>query len=133
MAKNHFFYKVPESIKIQRLSNSCTSKDFNKQLYPIRAVKIYLKEQNLLEVLELDFSCPLKEIMMCRSQLFPMGVNFTIKMAFFSSGNMNYFRAMSASWAYYNFTPLEVSKTTVLFDLLVQHSLISIRDFQEQI
>ena len=45
---------------------------------------------------------------------------------------MNYVRAMSASWAYFYFTPLEVSKATVPVDLIVQHSIISIRDFQEQ-
>ena len=39
-------------------------------------------------------------------------------------------RAKSASWAYFNFTPLEVSKATAPFDLIVQHSIISIRDFQ---
>ena len=42
LAKNQLLYKVPESIKIQRLFNSCTSKDFNGLLYSIRAVKIYI-------------------------------------------------------------------------------------------
>ena len=50
MAKNQLLYKVPESIKIQRLYNSCTSKDFNGLLYSNRAVKIYIKEQILLDV-----------------------------------------------------------------------------------
>ena len=49
-AKNQLLYKVPESIKIQRLYNSCTSKDFNGLLYSTRAVKIYIKEQILLDV-----------------------------------------------------------------------------------
>ena len=50
LAKNQLLYKVPESIKIQRLYNSCTNKDFNGLLYSNRAVKIYIKEQILLDV-----------------------------------------------------------------------------------
>ena len=50
LAKNQLLYKVPESIKIQRLYNSCTSKDFNGLLYSTRAVKICIKEQILLDV-----------------------------------------------------------------------------------
>ena len=34
LAKNQLLYKVPESIKIQRLSNSCTSNDSNGLLIP---------------------------------------------------------------------------------------------------
>ena len=34
LTKNQLLHKVTESIKIHRLSNSCTSKDFNGLLIP---------------------------------------------------------------------------------------------------
>ena len=142
LAKNQLPSRAPDSIKIPKLSNpSCKSDNFNRMLCPVRAVKIYLKRTKSLRKHRKRLFIPTQGDHDLNKSTISRWVKYAIKHAYGSiSKNPNRLfrprahelRAISASWAYMNFIPLEeVLKSAVWSSssLFASHYL---RDFREQ-
>ena len=142
LAKNQLPSRAPDSIKIPKLSNpSCKSDNFNSMLCPVRAVKIYLKRTKSLRKHRKRLFIPTQGDHDLNKSTISCWVKYTIKHAYGSiSKNPNRLfrprahelRAISASWCYMNFIPLEeVLKSAVWSSssLFASHYL---RDFREQ-
>ena len=142
LSKNQLPSRAPDSIKIPKLSNpSCKSDNFNRMLCPVRAVKIYIKRTKSLRKHRKRLFIPTQGDHDLNKSTISRWVKYAIKHAYGSiSKNLNRLfkprahelRAISASWAYMNFIPLEeVLKSAVWSSssLFASHYL---RDFREQ-
>ena len=142
LAKNQLPSRAPDSIKIPKLSNLCRKSDnFNRMLCPVRAVKIYFNKTKSLRKHRKRLFIPTQGDHDLNKSTISRWVKYAIKHAYGSiSKNPNRLfnprahelRAISASWAYMNFIPLEeVLKSPVWSSssLFASHYL---RDFREQ-
>ena len=142
LAKNQLPSRAPDSIKIPKLSNVCSENDnFNRMLCLVRAVKIYLNKTKSLRKHRKRLFVPTQGDQDLAKSTLSRWVKYAIKHAYDSiSKNPNRLfkprahelRAISASWAYMNFIPLEeVLKSAVWSSssLFASHYL---RDFREQ-
>ena len=142
LAKNQLPSRASDSIKIPKLSNLCRKSDnFNHMLCPVRAVKIYLNKTKSLRKHRKRLFIPTQGDHDLNKSTISRWVKYAIKHAYGSiSKNPNRLfnprahelRAISASWAYMNFIPLEeVLKSAVWSSssLFASHYL---RDFREQ-
>ena len=142
LAKNQLPSRAPDSITIPKPSNFCRKSDnFNHMLCPVRAVKIYLnKTKSLRKHRKRLFILTQGDHDLAKSTL-SSWVKYAIKHAYDSiSKNPNRLfkprahelRALSASWAYMNYIPLEeILKSAVWSSssLFASHYL---RYFREQ-
>ena len=142
LAKNQLPSRAPDSIIIPRLSNFCRKNDnFNRMLCPVRAVKIYLNKTKSLRKRRKRLFIPTQGDQDLAKPTLSRWVKYAIKNAYdtISKNPLSLFkprahelRAISASWAYMNYIPLEeilkfaVWSSTSLF---ASHYL---RDFREQ-
>ena len=141
LAKNQLPSKAPDSIIIPRLSNYCKSDNFNRMLCPVRAVKIYLKRTKSLRKHKKRLFIPIRGDQDLAKSTLSRWVRYVIKHAYSTiSKNPNRLlkprahelRALSTSWAYVNYIPLEeILKSAVWSSssLFASHYL---RDFREQ-
>ena len=141
LAKNQLPSKAPDSIIIPRLSNYCKSDNFNRMLCPVRAVKIYLKRTKSLRKHRKRLFIPIRGDQDLAKSTLSRWVRYVIKHAYSTiSKNPNRLlkprahelRALSTSWAYVNYIPLEeILKSAVWSSssLFASHYL---RDFREQ-
>ena len=142
LAKNQLPSRAPDSITIPKLSNFCRKSDnFNRMLCPVRAVKIYLNKTKSLRKHRKRLFIPTQGDQDLAKSTLSRWVKYAIKHAYGSiSKNPNRLfkprahelRALSASWAYMNYIPLEeILKSTVWSSssLFASHYL---RDFREQ-
>ena len=141
LAKNQLPSKAPDSIIIPRLSNYCKSDNFNRMLCPVRAVKIYLKRTKSLRKHRKRLFIPIRGDQDLAKSTLSRWVRYVIKHAYSSiSKNPNRLlkprahelRALSTSWAYVNYIPLEeILKSAVWSSssLFASHYL---RYFREQ-
>ena len=141
LAKNQLPSKAPESIHIPRLSNSCTSKDFNRLLCPVRAIKIYLKRTKSIRGSRTRLFIPTKGNHDVKKSTISNWVKFTIKMAYksitkrqmpFLKVKSHELRALSSSWAYFNFIPLEEVIKAAVWSSSSTFAKFYLRDFREQ-
>ena len=117
LAKNQLPSRTPDSITIPKLSNLCRKSDnFNRMLCPVRAVKIYLNKTKSLRKHRKRLFIPTHGDQDLKKSIISSWVKYAIKHAYDSiSKNPNRLfksrahelRALSASWAYMNFIPLE--------------------------
>ena len=145
LAKNQLPSKAPDSIIIPRLSNYCKSDNFNHMLCPVRALKIYLKRTKSLRKHRKRLFIPIRGDQDLAKSTLSRWVRYVIKHAYSTiSKNPNRLlkprahelraelRALSTSWAYVNYIPLEeILKSAVWSSssLFASHYL---RDFREQ-
>ena len=142
LAKNQLPSRAPDSITIPKLSNFCSKSDnFNRMLCPVRAVKIYLNKTKSLRKHRKRLFIPTQGDQDLAKSTLSRWVKYAIKHAYDSiSKNPNRLfkprahelRALSASWAYMNYIPLEeILKSAVWSSssLFASHYL---RDFREQ-
>ena len=142
LAKNQLPSRVPDSITIPKLSNFCCKSDnFNRMLCPVRAVKIYLNKTKSLRKHRNRLFIPTQGDKDLAKSTLSRWVRYAIRHAYSSiSKNPNRLfkprahelRALSASWAYMNYIPLEeILKSAVWSSssLFASHYL---RDFREK-
>ena len=142
LAKNQLPLRAPDSITIPKLSNFCRKSDnFNRMLCPVRAVKIYLNKTKSLRKHRKRLFIPTQGDQDLAKPTLSRWVKYAIKNAYDTiSKNPNRLfkprahelRAISASWAYMNYIPLEeILKSAVWSSssLFASHYL---RDFREQ-
>ena len=142
LAKNQLPSRAPDSIKIPKLSNLCRKSDnFNRMLCPVRAVKIYLNKTKSLRKHRKRLFIPTQGDHDLNKSTISRWVKYAIKHTYGSisknpiklfNPRAHELRAISASWAYMNFIPLEeVLKSAVWSSssLFASHYL---RDFREQ-
>ena len=141
-AKNQLPTRAPDSIKIPKLSNFCARNDsFSQLLCPIRAIKVYLKRTKILRKNRNRLFIPTREDHDINKSTISKWVKYTIKHAYkaISTSQIKLLkirahelRALSASWAYLNFIPLdEIIKAAVWSNssIIASHYL---RDFSSQ-
>ena len=142
LAKNQLPSRAPDSINIPKLSNFCHTNDsFNMKLCPIRAVKIYLKRTKSIRKGRDRLFIPTRGDHDLHKSTISKWVKFTIKNAYNSISSSqsrllkikpHELRALSTSWAYLNFIPMEeIIKAAVWSSssLFASHYL---RDFKNQ-
>ena len=142
LAKNQLPSRAPDSITIPKLSNFCCKSDnFNRMLCHVRAVKIYLNKTKSLRKHRKRLFIPIQGDQDLAKSTLSRWVRYAIRHAYTSiSKNPNRLfkprahelRALSASWAYMNYIPLEeILKSAVwsCSSLFASHYL---RDFREQ-
>ena len=131
-----------DSIKIPKLSNFCARNDsFSQLLCPIRAIKVYLKRTKNLRKNRNRLFIPTRGDHGINKSTISKWVKYTIKHAYKAISNnqikllkirAHELRALSASWAYLNFIPLdEIIKAAVWSNssIFASHYL---RDFSSQ-
>ena len=142
LAKNQLPPRAPDSIKIPKLSNFCARNDsFSRLLCPIRAIKVYLKRTKILRKNRNRLFIPTRGDHDINKSTISKWVKYTIKHAYkaISTNQIKLLkirahelRALSASWAYFNFIPLdEIIKAAVWSNssIFASHYL---RDFSSQ-
>ena len=142
LAKNQLPTRAPDSIKIPKLSNFCAKNDsFSRLLCPIRAIKVYLKRTKILRKNRNRLFIPTRGDHDINKSTISKWVKYTIKHAYkaISTNQIkplkiraHELRALSASWAYFNFIPLdEIIKAAVWSNssIFASHYL---RDFSSQ-
>ena len=117
LAKNQLPSRAPDSIIIPKLSNFCRKSDnFNRMLCPVRAVKIYLNKTKSLRKRRKRLFIPTQGDQDLAKSTLSRWVKYAIKNAYdtISKNPLSLFkprahelRAISASWAYMNYIPLE--------------------------
>ena len=117
LAKNQLPSRAPDSIIIPRLSNFCRKSDnFNRMLCPVRAVKIYLNKTKSLRKRRKRLFIPTQGDQDLAKPTLSRWVKYAIKNAYdtISKNPLSLFkprahelRAISTSWAYMNYIPLE--------------------------
>ena len=142
LAKNQLPSRAPDSINIPKLSNFCHTIDsFNMKLCPIRAVKIYLKRTKSIRKGRDRLFIPTRGDHDLHKSTISKLVKFTIKNAYNSISSSqsrllkikpHELRALSTSWAYLNFIPMEEMIKAAVWSsssLFASHYL---RDFKNQ-
>ena len=142
MAKNQLPPRAPDSITIPKLSNFCRKNDnFNRMLCPVRAVKIYLNKTKSLRKHRKRLFIPTQGDQDLAKSTISGWVKYAIKHAYGSiSKNPNRLfkprahelRALSASWAYMNYIPLEEILKSAVWSSSSFFALHYLRDFREQ-
>ena len=142
LAKNQLPSRAPDSIIIPRLSNFCCKSDnLNCMLCPVRAVKIHLNKTKSLRKHRKRLFIPIRGDQDLAKSNLSRWVRYAIKHAYSSISEnpsrllkprAHELRALSTSWAYVNYIPLEsILKSAVWSSssLFASHYL---RDFREQ-
>ena len=142
LAKNQLPLRAPDSITIPKLSNFCRKSDnFNRMLCPVRTVKIYLNKTKSLRKRRKRLFIPTQGDQDLAKPTLSRWVKYAIRNAYDTiSKNPNRLfkprahelRAISASWAYMNYIPLEEILKSAVWSrssLFASHYL---RDFREQ-
>ena len=142
LAKNQLPTRAPDSIKIPKLSNFCARNySFSRLLCPIRPIKVYLKRTKILRKNRNILFIPTRGDHDINKSTISKWVKYTIKHAYkaISTNQIKLLkirahelRALSASWAYLNFIPLdEIIKAAVWSNssIFASHFL---RDFRGQ-
>ncbi|MCG7878355.1 MAG: site-specific integrase [Candidatus Thiodiazotropha taylori] len=141
LAKNQLPSKAPDSIHIPRLSNSSRNNVFNRLLCPVRAVKLYLKRTKSIRGTRTRLFIPTKGNHDINKSTISSWVKFTIKKAYKSISNRNMpllkpraheLRALSASWAYFNFIPLDEVIKAAVWSSSSTFAKFYLRDFSVQ-
>ena len=142
LAKDQLPSRAPDSITIPKLSNFCRKSDnFNRMLCPVRAVKIYLNKTKSLRKHRKRLFIPIQGDQDLAKSTLSGWVRYAIRHAYSSipknpnrlfKPRAHELKALSASWAYINYIPLEeILKSAVwsCSSLFASHYL---RDFREQ-
>ena len=141
-AKNQLPSRALDSLKIPILSNLCSKSDnFNRMLCPVRAVKIYLKKTKSLRKHRKRLFIPTQGDHDLNKSTISCWVKYAIKHAYGSisknpsrlfNPRAHELRAISASWAYMNFIPLEEVLKSAVWSSSSLFALHYLRDFREQ-
>ena len=142
LAKNQLPSRAPDSIIIPRLSNFCHKSDnFNRMLCPVRAVKIYLNKTKSLRKRRKRLFIPTQGDQDLAKPTLSRWVKYAIKNAYdtISKNPLSLFkprahelRAISASWAYMNYIPLEEILKSAVWSSTSLFASHYLRDFREQ-
>ena len=134
--------RAPDSIIIPRLSNFCRKSDnFNRMLCPVRAVKIYLNKTKSLRKRRKRLFIPTQGDQDLAKPTLSRWVKYAIKNAYdtISKNPLSLFkprahelRAISASWAYMNYIPLEEILKSAVWSSTSLFASHYLRDFREQ-
>ena len=142
LAKNQLPSRAPDSITIPKLSNFCRKSDnFNRMLCPVRAVKIYLNKTKSLRKHRKRLFIPTQGDQDLAKPTLSGWVKYAIKNAYDTiSKNPNRLfkprahelRAISTSWAYMNYIPLEEILKSAVWSSTSLFASHYLRDFREQ-
>ena len=142
LAKNQLPSRAPDSIIIPKLSNFCRKSDnFNCMLCPVRAVKIYLNKTKSLRKRRKRLFIPTQGDQDLAKPTLSRWVKYAIKNAYdtISKNPLSLFkprahelRAISASWAYMNYIPLEEILKSAVWSSTSLFASHYLRDFREQ-
>ena len=142
LAKKQLPSRAPDSIIIPRLSNFCRKSDnFNRMLCPVRAVKIYLNKTKSLRKRRKRLFIPTQGDQDLAKPTLSRWVKYAIKNAYdtISKNPLSLFkprahelRAISASWAYMNYIPLEEILKSAVWSSTSLFASHYLRDFREQ-
>ena len=142
LAKNQLLSRAPDSIIIPKLSNVCRKSDnFNRMLCPVRAVKIYLNKTKSLRKRRKRIFIPTQGDQDFAKPTLSRWVKDAIKNAYdtISKNPLSLFkprahelRAISASWAYMNYIPLEEILKSAVWSSTSLFASHYLRDFREQ-
>ena len=142
LAKNQLPSRAPDSIIIPKLSNFCRKSDnFNRMLCPVRAVKIYLNKTKSLRKRRKRLFIPTQGDQDLAKPTLSRWVKYAIKNAYdtISKNPLTLFkprahelRAISASWAYMNYIPLEEILKSAVWSSTSLFASHYLRDFREQ-
>ena len=141
LAKNQLPSRAPDSITIPKLSNFCKSDNFNRMLCPVRAVKIYLNKTKSLRKRRKRLFIPTQGDQDLAKSTLSRWVKYAIKNAYdtISKNPLSLFkprahelRAISASWAYMNYIPLEEILKSAVRSSTSLFASPFLRDFREQ-
>ena len=142
LAKNQLPSRAPDSIIIPRLSNFCRKSDnFNRMLCPVRAVKIYLNKTKSLRKRRKRLFIPTQGDQDLAKPTLSRWVKYAIKNAYdtISKNPLSLFkprahelRAISTSWAYMNYIPLEEILKSAVWSSTSLFASHYLRDFREQ-
>ena len=142
LAKNQLSSRAPDSIIIPKLSNFCRKSDnFNRMLCPVRAVKIYLNKTKSLRKRRKRLFIPTQGDQDLAKSTLSRWVKYAIKNAYdtISKNPLLLFkprahelRAISASWAYMNYIPLEEILKSAVWSSTSLFTSHYLRDFREQ-
>ena len=142
LAKNQLPSRAPDSIIIPKLSNFCRKSDnFNRMLCPVRAVKIYLNKTKSLRKRRKRLFIPTQGDQDLAKSTLSRWVKYAIKNAYdtISKNPLSLFkprahelRAISASWAYMNYIPLEEILKSAVWSSTSLFASHYLRDFREQ-
>ena len=142
LAKNQLPSRTPDSIIIPKLSNFCRKSDnFNRMLCPVRAVKIYLNKTKSLRKRRKRLFIPTQGDQDLAKPTLSRWVKYAIKNAYdtISKNPLTLFkprahelRAISASWAYMNYIPLEEILKSAVWSSTSLFASHYLRDFREQ-
>ena len=142
LAKNQLPSRAPDSIIIPKLSNFCRKSDnFNRMLCPVRAVKIYLNKTKSLRKCRKRLFIPTQGDQDLAKSTLSRWVKYAIKNAYdtISKNPLRLFkprahelRAISASWAYMNYIPLEEILKSAVWSSTSLFASHYLRDFREQ-
>lgn len=141
LAKNQIPSKAPDSINIPKLSNFCHSNDYNVKLCPIRAVKIYLNKTRSIRKGRNRLFIPIKGDHDLKKSSISTWVKYTIRHAYNSISKTqskllkikaHELRALSTSWAYFNFIPIEEIIKAAVWSKSSTFASHYLRDFNAQ-
>ena len=142
LAKNQLPSRAPDSIIIPRLSNFYRKSDnFIRMLCPVRAVKIYLNKTKSLRKRRKRLFIPTQGDQDLAKPTLSRWVKYAIKNAYdtISKNPLSLFkprahelRAISASWAYMNYIPLEEILKSAVWSSTSLFASHYLRDFREQ-
>ena len=142
LTKNQLPSRAPDSIIIPKLSNFCRKSDnFNRMLCPVRAVKIYLNKTKSLRKHRKRLFIPTQGNQDLAKPTLSRWVKYAIKNAYdtISKNPLTLFkprahelRAISASWAYMNYIPLEEILKPAVWSSTSLFASHYLRDFREQ-
>ena len=142
LAKNQLPSRAPDSIMIPRVSNFCCKSDnLNRMLCPVRAVKIYLNKIKSLRKHRKRLFIPIRGDQDLAKSTLSRWVRYAIKHAYSSRSKnpsrllkprAHELRALSTSWAYVNYIPLEEILKSAVWSSSSHFASHYLRDFREQ-
>ena len=141
LAKNQLPSRAPDSINIPKLSNFCHRNDFNFKLCPIRAIKVYLNRTKPFRKGRNRLFLPIKGDHDLKKTTISSWVRYTIRHAYNSISRSqtklfktraHELRALSASWAYFNFIPLDEIIKAAVWSASSTFAYHYLRDFNRQ-
>ena len=116
LAKNQLPSVCPDDILVQNLSKTVKWNDFNRLLCPVRALKRYLKVTEPIRLNRKRLFLPLKGNHDITKGSISGWITYTIRLAYKNVSKSKVallkikaheLRALSASWSYFNKTPVE--------------------------
>ncbi|MEW8547328.1 MAG: hypothetical protein AB2693_27790 [Candidatus Thiodiazotropha sp.] len=141
LAKNQIPSVCPEAILVPNLARTVKRKDFNRLLCPVRALKRYLKVTEPIRKNRKRLFLPLKGNHDISKGSISGWIAYTIRLAYKNLSKSKVallkikaheLRALSASWSYFNKTPVEDVIKAAVWSSSSTFAKFYLRDLQRQ-